>query len=102
MNESPATLHEVAQSWPIFKHLGLLAVIGAVVGLGQVLAEQGKVTPKAALGRCLSSGAMGVCAGAALTWFPDLPLAAECGLAAIMASLGTSGLTALFQKFLTK
>lgn len=93
---------ENPQDWGLLKHLGLLALIGLIVGLGQMLAEQGKITRRAALGRCMTSAGMGVCAGAALSWVPHLSLVAQCGLAAAIASLGTSGITALFQRLLNK
>ena len=39
-------------------------------------------------------------AGAVLVWVPDLPLIGQVGVAAVLASLGTSGLERLFQRLL--
>lgn len=101
MNETPA-LAQVAEQWPLLRHLGLLALIGVVVGLGSALAEMPKLPSRVVFGRALTSAGMGVCAGGVLSWMPDLPLIAQCAVAAGMASLGTSGITAMLQRIFTK
>ena len=78
----------------------LLAVAGIVAGLGQLLASTEKLTVRIVLGRAMSSAALGVTSGVALAWIPGLPLTAQLGLACTIASLGTSGLERLLQKFL--
>lgn len=82
------------------KAFGILAVVGALVGLGQMLAEQQALTPRSVIGRCLTSGGLGASAAAVLTWLPELPFFAQLGIAAMFASLGTSGLTLLAQRIL--
>ena len=80
----------------------VLAGAGLVAGLGQLLASEEVLTARIVIGRALSSLALGVTAGTALTWMPDMPLTALVGLACLVASLGTSGLERLLQKFLKK
>ena len=80
----------------------VLAGAGLVAGLGQLLASEEVLTARIVIGRALSSLALGVTAGTALTWMPDMPLTAMVGLACLIASLGTSGLERLLQKFLKK
>jgi hypothetical protein len=79
-----------------------MVTIGALVGLGQLLASQEVLTKRIVIGRMLSSAGLGAAAGAILTFIPQLPFAAQLGLAAAMASLGTSGLERLFQKWINK
>lgn len=78
----------------------LIAVAGLVAGLGQLLASAEKLTVRIVIGRAMSSAALGVTSGMALAWIPDLPLTAMMGLSCTIASLGTSGLERLLQKFL--
>ena len=80
----------------------VLAGAGLVAGLGQLLASDEVLTARIVIGRALSSLALGVTAGTALTWVPDMPMTAMVGLACLIASLGTSGLERLLQKFLKK
>lgn len=74
-------------------------VIGAMAaGLGQLLTSGERLTWRLMLGRALSSGALGVAAGAVLVWHPDTHPLALAGLAAGLGSLGTSGLERVAQK----
>ena len=43
-------------------------------------------------------GALGMAAGTVLAWWPELPWVAQAGLAAALASLGTSGLERVFAR----
>ena len=80
--------------------VALLAGDGVVAGIGQLLASTEKLTTRIVVGRALSSAALGASAGTALTWLPEMPIEATIGLACVIASLGTSGLERLLQKFL--
>jgi len=80
--------------------VALLAGAGVVAGIGQLLASTEKLTTRIVVGRALSSAALGASAGTALTWLPEMPIEATIGLACVIASLGTSGLERLLQKFL--
>lgn len=81
--------------------LSLIAV-GAMVGLGQLLASKEVLTARIVFGRMLSSAGLGAAAAFVLAIMPDLPISAQFGLAAALASLGTSGLERLFQKWIGK
>ena len=80
----------------------MLAGAGLVAGLGQLLASDEKLTVRIVVGRALSSLALGASAGVVLVWFPDMPLEASLGFASLFASLGTSALERVMQKFLGK
>lgn len=77
-----------------------LALMGAGIGLGQLLASKETLTTRLIVGRAISSGALGMAAAAALSFLPELPFAAQMGLAATFASLGTSVLEKLVQRIL--
>jgi hypothetical protein len=74
-----------------------MILIAIVAGFGQLLASEEKLNWRIVFGRGLSSGALGVAAGATLIWYPDMDPVAMAGLAALIASFGTSGLERLFQ-----
>jgi hypothetical protein len=78
--------------------LSLLAGTGALVGIGKLLVSKDRITLRVVIGRAITSAAMGSAAAVVLAFFPDLPLAAQCGIAALMASLGTSGVETLFKQ----
>lgn len=79
-----------------------MSVVGLIVGIGQLLASREVLTWRIVVGRALSSAGLGASAAVAVAWLPDIPLAAQLGFAALLASLGTSGLERLFQKWLGK
>ena len=80
--------------------LGILAFIGAAVGIGQLLASEEKLTARIIIGRALSSAGLGMTAGSVLILYPDINPVAMTGIAALFASLGTSVLEKIIQKFL--
>jgi len=79
-----------------------VAIAGLITGIGNLLASAEVLTWRIVLGRAISSAALGASAGLALQFAPAMPLPALVGLSCIMASLGTSGLERLLQKFLNK
>lgn len=82
--------------------VALFALVGIVIGIGQLLASQEVLTPRIIIGRALSTSGIAMAAGSALVWIPDLPLLGQLGIAAALASLGTSGLERIFQRMLTR
>ena len=78
----------------------LFGLVGIAIGIGQLLASQEVLTKRIIIGRALSAGGIAMAAGAVLVWVPDLPLIGQVGVAAVLASLGTSGLERLFQRLL--
>ena len=80
--------------------IGALGAAGLVVGLGQLLASEEKLTKRIVIGRAMSSAGLGAASAGILAWLPDLPLVAQLGIACTMASLGTSGLEKLLQRVL--
>jgi hypothetical protein len=82
---------------------GLLAVIGAIIGLGKLLAEDRPITFKVVLGRMIVSAGLGGSAGALMSMFPSADPVLLYGAAAAMASLGTSAVEIMLSRtFKTK
>ena len=79
--------------------VGWLAGAGALIGLGQLLASKEKLTARLVFGRALSSAGLGASSAIILAFMPGLPFTAQLGLAATIASLGTSALERVVQKF---
>lgn len=78
----------------------LFAAVGIAIGLGQLLASKEQLSARIVIGRALSTAGISVAAGSVLIWFPELPLLGQIGIAAALASLGTSGLERLFQRLI--
>ena len=76
----------------------LFLIIGITIGLGQLLASNERLTLRLLFGRSLSTGGLAMAAGVVLVWVPDLSLSGQIGVAAGLASLGTSGLERAFQR----
>lgn len=76
----------------------MFAVVGITIGVGQLLASAEVLNWRIIIGRSLSTGGIAMAAGAVLVWVPDLPLLGQIGVAAGLASLGTSGLERMFQR----
>jgi hypothetical protein len=77
------------------QHLWLW-LIGAAIGVGQLLQTDGRWCWKKAIGRALVSGGLGTAAGLLLLAMDSAPPIALFGLAAALASLGTTSLERLF------
>lgn len=85
-----------------YELLAWLAGIGAAIGLGQLLLSDEPLTWRRVIGRAVVTGGLALGAAAALLYFPSLPFPALAGAAAAVASLGTSGLERVFQRFINK
>lgn len=73
---------------------------GVFAGLGALLASKETLTLRVIAGRAISSAMLGIGAGkGALIFFPVLPLDAQIGIACLAASLGTSGIERIIQKW---
>jgi Na+-driven multidrug efflux pump len=99
----PERIAKVAESsawWEPLAQAAMLAGIGMAIGIGQLLGSKERLNARLVIGRALSSGGLGMAAGLVLVWVPDLPQLGQFGVAAALASLGTSGLERIFQKWL--
>ena len=67
-----------------------LWVIGACIGLGQLLASDAALSWRVVIGRALVSGGLGTAAGLILLAFDTVPSVALFAAAAALASVGTS------------
>ena len=95
----PEKIVQAASSWWEALQTALLfSIIGVSIGLGQLLASKEKLTQQIMLGRALSTGGLAMAAGVVFVWYPDLPKVAQLGVAAALASLGTSGIERLLQR----
>lgn len=86
--------------WEQIAQALLFALVGISIGVGQLLASGEVLTMRIVVGRSLSTAGIAMASGAALVWVPELPLLGQIGIAAALASLGTSGLERLFQRVL--
>ena len=92
-------LAEVGRHWQ--DHLAsslLFSMVGVTIGLGQLLAGNERLTLRLLVGRALSTGGLAMAAGVVLVWVPELSMVGQIGVAAGLASLGTSGLERAFQR----
>ena len=76
----------------------IFSTIGIAIGLGQLMTSNERITFRLLLGRSLSTGGLAMAAGIVLVWVPDLSMVGQIGVAAGLASLGTSGLERAFQR----
>ena len=77
----------------------MLLFVGALIGLGQLLASEEKLTPRIIVGRMMSSGGLAVGSAALLQYYPNIDTLALVGISAVVASLGTSFLEKLISSF---
>jgi hypothetical protein len=83
----------------VTKTVAVLGLAGFIAGLGTLLASNEKLTIRIVLGRAISSVALGVTSSITLLWYPDITIETKIAIACLIASLGTSGLERLYQKF---
>ena len=74
-----------------------MLVVGIVAGMGQLLASDETLSKRIVIGRAISSGAMGLGASLILIWYPNIDSIVMCGLSALLASIGTSGIERIIQ-----
>ena len=82
--------------------VGLLAAIGAGIGIGKLLASDEPISPRLVAGRAIVTGGIGAAAGAVSLLFPTADAAVLYASAAALASLGTSGLELLVHRITGK
>jgi len=75
-------------------------ILGALIGLGQILDSTENLSWRIVVGRALVSAGLASTAPALLTWFPQMPRMAEFAFAAVLASLGTSALQSIVRRVL--
>jgi hypothetical protein len=76
------------------------SVLGALIGLGQLLDSAEVLSWRIIMGRALVSAGLASTAPALLTWFPQMPRMAEFAFAAVLASLGTSAIQSIVRRIL--
>ena len=77
------------------------SILGALIGLGQILDSAEKLSWRIVVGRALVSAGLASMAPVLLVWLPQMPRMAEFAFAALLASMGTSGLQMLVRRLLT-
>lgn len=80
----------------------LFSFIGISIGISQLMSAGAKFVWRVWLGRAISTGGLAMSAGAILVWFPSVPLVAQLGIAAALASIGTSGLVHLSRRIIDR
>jgi hypothetical protein len=84
------------------KELVTLFGLGAVIGLGKLLAGGEGITVRLVVGRMIIGAGLSASAGAILMVFHDLSPTALVGVASAIGILGQSALEAVLQKFVGK
>lgn len=79
--------------------LSLASLMGGLIGLGQLLNSDEKLSLRMVIGRAIVSAGLAACAPLVFLWFPDTPEIVEFAVAALFASLGTSGLQLVLKRF---
>jgi hypothetical protein len=82
--------------------LASLGLVGVFVGIGKLLVSEAPLTARQVVGRAITHGALGLCAGAAVVFVPGISVVAQVAIACVLASLGTSALEAVFNKWVKK
>ena len=83
----------------VTKTVAVLGLAGFIAGLGTLLASKDQLTVRIVIGRAVTSIALGVTSSLSILWYPDITLETKIAIACGIASLGTSGLERLYQKF---
>lgn len=83
----------------LYKTFGTLAFVGLIAGLGALLASKETLTLRIIIGRALSSIGLGIAAASIGVW-QNVSHETMIGIAAGMASIGTSGLEYLINKYM--
>lgn len=78
--------------------LAILAGIGAAIGIGKLMAAEDPITPRLVIGRALASAGIGAAAGSIVYLVPSAGPILLYGLAAGLASIGTSTLEYILKK----
>lgn len=80
------------------KGLLYLLTLGALIGLGKLLASNEVITTRLAVGRAILGSATSTVAGVILVQLPDLPLPALIGIGSGLGILGSQYLEAWLKK----
>ena len=80
------------------KSLVTSGVLGAAIGLGQLLASGDQIKVRHAIGRATVSSGIAMSAYSVMAFWPDAPPLMLVGISCLLSSLGTSGLTMLAKR----
>lgn len=94
-DKDPHTLNELIDA---LGTSALFALVGILIGIGKLMVQGGEHPKRVWIGRAISTGGIAMAAGSILVWVPSLPLLGQIGVAAALASLGTSGLERMFAR----
>lgn len=81
-----------------FRLISVATIMGALIGLGQLLNSEEKLTWRYVFGRAIVSAGLAASAPAVLVFFPSVPATAQFAISALFASLGTSALQSLLRR----
>ncbi|MES2007923.1 MAG: holin [Pseudomonadota bacterium] len=80
------------------KNLFMLLMLGAMIGLGKLLASDETITVRLAIGRAVMGAATSMVAGMALIQFPGLNPVALVGLGSALGIVGSQALESYFKR----
>lgn len=88
--------------WEQIKMLALLAVIGAVIGLGKLLQSMKPLSWRLVMGRMITGSAVSTMAGLILIHIPDMPFAAVMALGSALGIVGAEFMEQWLKRFADK
>lgn len=80
------------------KTIVTLAVVGAVLTIGKLLADGEKLNIKRMVGRVIVGSGLSMAAASILTLYPDLPVVGLVGVASVLSTLGVHFLEDIVSK----
>lgn len=84
----------------LFEQILLLVALGAAVPIGRGLMDSNRVHWRVISGRVIVNVVFTLSAGAVLVWVPGVPLFGLLGVAAVLSSLGQSGIERWAKRYL--
>lgn len=76
------------------------AGVGSFIGVGRLMNSGVPLSVRLVIGRAISTAGLSMAAGAVLVWIPGLDRLALLGVAAALASIGTSGIERILTRVL--
>lgn len=83
----------------MFEQILLLIAIGAAVPIGRGLMDTNRIGWRVIAGRVIINVVFTLSAGAVLVWVPGVPQCGLLGVAAVLSSLGQSGIERWAQRY---
>lgn len=98
----PERITKLAEVTSALVNSVLFFLVGAAIALLQILGSSETTPWRVSIARALATGGLAIAAGSITLLIPAASLEEKMGIAAIIASLGVSGIERLFAKILDR